>query len=173
MNYLIPEIIRKRRSIRKYTSQLVEEEKINAILEGMMYAPSARHTRAWEFIVVRDWEKIQKLGSLKIHAEHVKSAQVVIVVCSKEWKYWIEDAAVIGSYIYLLTKNMGLATCWTQILDSKTMDDKDGEEYIKEILGVPKDIRVLSMFPIGYPEEELPEHTDDEVQKEKLHEEKW
>lgn len=169
----IPDIFLKRRSIRSYTPQVVEEEKLNTILEGIMYSPSARHTRAWEFIIVKDWEKIQKLGSMKIHAEHVKNSQVVIVVCSKEFKNWVEDASIIGAYIYLLVTYLGLATCWTQILNSMTMDNQSGEDFVKNILGIPNEIRVLSMFPIGYAKEEIPGHTVNEFQKEKLHFEKW
>ena len=169
----IPDIIKKRRSIRQYTTQKVEDEKIQAILEGMMYAPSARAARAWEFIVVKDWEIIQRLGSMKIHAEHAKGAQVVIVICSKEWKYWVEDASIIGSYVYLLATGLGLATCWVQILDSITMDGGSGEEYVKKLLNIPSDIRVLCMMPIGYSSELLPEHTPAEFKKQKIHEEKW
>lgn len=169
----IPAIFKKRRSIRQYTNRKVEDEKIQAILTGMMYAPSARATRAWEFIVVKDWEIIQRLGSMKIHAEHVKGAQVVIVICSREWKYWVEDASIIGAYIYLLVTSLGLATCWTQILDSTAMDDKSDEEYVRSVLNIPKGIRILNMMPIGYPADELPEHTASEFKKEKIHEEKW
>ena len=167
------EVIKKRRSIRKYQSRPVEEEKIEAILRSAMYSPSARHTRVWEFIVVTDKKKIKKLGEMKPYSVHVKTAPVVIVVCSKEWQYWLEDASIVAENICLEATNQGLGTCWTQIRGSSTYDGGDPESYIREILDIPDEIRVLCMMPIGYPDEDLPEHQESEFEEKKIHKDGW
>lgn len=170
---MILEAIKKRRSIRRYQPLPVGEEKIEAILRSAMYSPSARHKRAWEFVVVTDKKKIKKLGEMKPHSVHVKTAPVVIVVCSKEWQYWIEDTSIVAEHIYLEATNQGLGTCWTQVRGGSTYGGGDPEAYVRKILGIPDEIRVLCMMPIGYPGEYLPDHSENEFEREKIHKNHW
>jgi nitroreductase len=163
--------IKRRRSIRAYTSQEVEDEKINEILKACMASPSARHERRWEFVVVKDAKTIQKLADMKIHSKFGKGANCIIVVCSEDWKYWLEDASIVAEHIYLEATNQGLGTCWVQVKDSSCENGADSESYVREILGIPSDVRVLCFFPIGYPALSLPEHG--EWDEEKVHREIW
>ncbi|HUV46741.1 MAG TPA: nitroreductase family protein [Candidatus Bathyarchaeia archaeon] len=167
------DVIKKRRSIRKYKLKLVEEEKLEAIFRAAMFSPSARHDRKWEFVVVTDREKIEKLGSMKLHSQHIKKAPLVIVICSPDWQYWVEDCSIVAENIYLEATNQGLGTCFTQVRDSVADDGSNPEEYVRKILGIPKNIRVLCMMPIGYPAESLAEHSEKEFENDKIHQNKW
>jgi nitroreductase len=165
--------IKNRRAIRKYKNQQVEKEKLDAILKSALFAPSARHTRAFELIVVANREKIKKLGDMKPHSAHVGQAPAVIVVCSKDWQYWLEDASIIAQHIWLEAVNQGLSSCWTQVRDSHASDGSDPEEYVRKILEIPKHIRVLCLMPIGYADEQIAPHMEKNVEKEKIHHNKW
>lgn len=155
------DVFKSRHSTREYTNQDVEDSKIKEILDACMLAPSARNTKAWKFIVVKDPQKIEKLSQMKEHSLFAKNAKVIIVVCSEEWKYWIEDASIIGAYIYLEATNQGLGTCWIQVRETETMDGKSAEEYVRKVLDIPNNIRVLSFFSIGYPSSKPTKHITD------------
>jgi nitroreductase len=169
------ESIKKRRSIRKFKKKEVEQEKLNEILKAAMYSPSASHRRPWEFIVVKDQELKNKLSKTTPWSGFVKDAPVVLVITGYEEDshLWIEDCSIAAEAIYLEAQNQGLGTCFCQILEPKTLSLKDSEEYVKKLLNVPKNIRILCLMPIGYPDEEKPEHNEKEFDKNKIHLEKW
>lgn len=162
--------IKNRRSIRAYQNIPVETEKIENILRSAMYSPSARHTRGWEFVVVTDQKLIQQLGEFKSGAEHVKQAQAVIAVVSEDNDHWLEDASIVAAHIYLETTNQGLGTCWTHVHGSQTSEGKNGEDFIKNLLNIEPEKRVLCLMPLGYPAEEKESHTYEEYEQEKV---KW
>ena len=152
------DLFQKRRSIRDYYPKDVEDSKINEIINACMLAPSAKNTKAWKFIIVKDIDRIKKLSQTKEHSLFAKNAKAIIVLCSEEWKYWVEDASIVGAYIYLEATNQGLGTCWIQVRDSQTTEGQPAEEYVRKILDIPKEIRVISFFPIGYPASITPKH---------------
>lgn len=169
------DVIKKRRSIRRYLPREVEEEKIIEILKAAMFSPSANHRRPWEFIVVKDSKTRNKLSLSTNWSSFAGGAPVVIVVVSDETKSreWLEDASIVGEHIYLEATNQGLGTCWVQIRDSKRPNGDGAEDYVRSLLGIPSNFRVVCLMPIGYPAEELPEHSDTEFEQSKLHQEKW
>lgn len=175
------DIIKKRRSIRSYKSDPVEDSKIDEILKAAMFSPSACHTRPWEFIVVKDQKTKASLSQTTPWASFAKDAPVVIIVCADTKKAfsvedgttWIEDSSIAAEHIYLEATNQGLGTCWIQIRCVKSDDGKNSEDIIKKILTIPSHIRVLCIFPIGYPKEEKPEHSDSEYKKSKIHDGTW
>ena len=167
------EIIKKRRSIRKYQSKPVEKEKLNEVLKATMFAPSAHDEKPWEFIVVRDQKTKDLLANTKRWSYFVNQAPIVLILCSKEVKYWIENLAIVAENIYLEATNQGLGTCFVQIRGSQTYEGEDAEEHIKNFLSIPKNIRVLCMMPLGYPAEEKEQHSEQEFEKEKIHWEKY
>lgn len=169
------EAIQKRRSIRRYTDQPIEDEKITEILNASMCSPSAYHRNPWEFIVIKKESTKEKLAKATNYAGFAGNAPVIIVITANEpHAYrWLEDASIVAGYMYLETTNQGLGTCWVQIHGMETPEGHSSEDYARDILGVPKDYRILCMMPIGYPAEDLPEHDESKFDKNKIHEEKW
>ena len=172
---LMLDVIKKRRSIRIYQSKEVEEEKIQEILKAAMFAPSAKHCRSWEFIVIKDKKTINKLSQVKAGASFAKDAPIVLVLCADENldSLWIEDLSIAAAHIYLEATNQGLGTCYVQINGRSTPDGDDTEDYIRKIIKAPANIRILCLMPIGYPAEKPGEHQDSEFDPKKIHQEKW
>jgi nitroreductase len=168
-------IIKKRRSIRKYQTKDVEQEKINEVLKAAMFAPSAMHRRPWEFIVVKDKSIKEKLSKATPYSSFANEAPVVLVLCANQASSdrWVEDLSIVAAHIYLETTNQGLGTCFIQIKDSQPPNGKNGEEYVKKILSLPKNIRVLCLMPLGYPAERIGDHQDSEFEESKIHSNKW
>ncbi|MDD3531857.1 MAG: nitroreductase family protein [Candidatus Shapirobacteria bacterium] len=167
----VAEVIRKRRSVRAYQDRPVEEEKIEAILKAAQFAPSANHKNPWRFWVVRNKEVLNQLSQATPWGSFIAQAPLAIVVCADEAlsREWLEDAAISGAHIYLEAVNQGLGTCWVQNRDSKTNRGESSEAYIKNILDIPDNFRVIATFPIGYPAEKKPPHSDQDYEKDKVH----
>ena len=164
------EIFKKRRSIREYSNKEVSEKQIHNILCSAMVAPSGNHVNPWEFIVVKDKEKLFQLGKCGRWQSFVGRCSVGIVIIAKEkdTDMWLEDCSIAGAHIYLEATNQGLGCCWANIKDGRTEDGKDREEYVRDILNIPEEYRVLCIMAIGYPIKEVPPHTEEEYDDSKV-----
>lgn len=138
------EVIRKRRSIRRYKPDPVPDRILNEILEAARLAPSGGHRQPWHFIVVKDPRTKEKLGISRWAAE----APIVIVGCtdpevSPRWH--LVDLSIAFEHIVLAAANFGLGTCW--------MGKLGFDEIVKEVLDIPKHMKVVAVTPLGYPAE--------------------
>ncbi|MEI7789314.1 MAG: nitroreductase family protein, partial [Chlorobiaceae bacterium] len=98
------ELLRKRRSIRKYSTEKISPELIEIIIEAALRSPSARALNPWEFILVDDPELILKLSQVKQNgSEFLMNAPFAIVVCADSSKtdFWIEDSSIAAIIIQL------------------------------------------------------------------------
>ena len=165
-------LIQKRRSIRKYLENPVETEKIDQIIEAALRSPSSRGFNPWEFIVVTDKNLLEKLSNAKPHgASFLKNAPLGIVVCADPEKcdVWIEDASIASIFIHLAAESLGLGSCWIQI--RKRMYDRTitSDDYIRDLLNIPKKLNVESIVAVGYPAEKKSPHRKDELEYQKVH----
>jgi nitroreductase len=160
------ELLQKRRSIRAYTDTPVEQEKIDQLIEAGLRTPTSRGLMPWEFIAVTDEDLIQRLSKAKPHgAGFVKKAKLVFVVCADPSvsDVWIEDTAIATFSIHLMAESLGLGSCWVQIRERMHDDKQTAEAYVADVLGIPKQLKVLSMVSIGYPAEEKSGHSRDQL----------
>jgi nitroreductase len=148
----VMDAIRTRRSIRSYTDQPVEEEKLEAVLEAGRLAPSARNMQEWRYVVVRDPELRAKLIDAANGQAFVGEAPVVLVACAKsdgrpmscgERAYPI-DVAISLDHMSLKAVEEGLGTCWVGAFNP---------DAVRKLLGIPEDVRVVELMPLGYPTE--------------------
>lgn len=143
--------IKGRRSIRKYSDKPVEEEKLLKVLEAARLAPSARNEQNWKFIVVKDPETKEKLTEA-IGQSFVGEAPIILVSCGTEPKSvmrggqprYTVDLSIATAYMILEAYEQGLGTCWLGSYD---------EDKVKKVLGIPEDVRVVAITPLGYPAE--------------------
>ncbi len=139
-------------SIRKYTDQPVEDEKILAILRAAMAAPSAGNQQPWEFFVVRDRNKLEELSRVSPYAGCAKAAPVAIVSAYRE-KLWAPayaqiDMSIAMENLWLETVDQGLGGVWLGIAPAE-----DRMRAVEEILRMPASLRAFAIFPYGYPAE--------------------
>lgn len=152
------EVIRKRRSIRAFTPQPIEEEKLRLILEAANQAPSAGNLQAYQIFVVRDLALRGILSRAAGGQEYIAHAPVVLVFCAEprrsaekygprgEQLYCIQDATIACSYTQLAATALGLATVWIGAVQEP--------ESIKEALKTEEDLWPIVILPLGYPAEE-------------------
>jgi nitroreductase len=144
------EAIRKRCSVRSFLDRSIDEDVLFSVLEVGRLAPSAKNRQEWRFIVVRDCEVRRQIGEAANGQSFVGEAPVVIVACGVVDGYVMScgqpsypiDVAIALDHISLAAVEHGLGTCWIGAFN---------EQKVKEILGIPKDVRVVELMPIGYP----------------------
>ena len=164
------ELLRARRSIRKYADQPIEPEKIEILKEAVLRSPSSRNFDPWEFIFVDERELLKKLASSKQHgSKFLESATLGIVICGDGEKsdVWIEDCSIASILVQMVAQSIGLGSCWIQIRNRMHDGKMTSEEYIRNLLNVPDHMHIESIIAIGYPEE-----TREPLPREKLKEEK-
>ena len=155
------DLLRTRRSIRKFQDQPVEKEKIDLLLEAVLRSPSSRGLRPWEFVVVTDPKLIAGLARAKPHgAAFLKDAPLAVVVCANSEKsdVWIEDASVASLILHLAATDLGLGSCWIQIRRREHDRQQTAQEYVAELLGLGQGVVVEAIIAIGYSAEEKPTH---------------
>lgn len=147
------DILRNRRSIRKYTNQPVEPEKLEILKEALLRSPSSKNINPWEFIFVSNPETIRKLKDCKPHGTiPLATAPLAVVICADETKndVWIEDCSIASILLQLTAQSLGLGSCWIQIRNRQYSETISSENYIQQLLGHPQHFRVLSIITIGY-----------------------
>ena len=165
-------LIEKRRSIRRFTGQYVESEKIEILLEAALRSPSSRGFNPWCFIVVTNQSLLEKLSKAKQHgSSFLKGAPLGVVICGDPDKsdVWVEDCSIASIFIHLAAASLELGSCWIQIRERMYDRTQTAEAYIKDILDIPGNLRVESIVAIGYPDEKKPPHNKEELQYEKVH----
>lgn len=149
-------LLRKRRSIRKFTADKIPTEAIETIVEAALRSPSSRGLNPWEFILVDDPEILRKLSGSKQHgAEFLASAPFAIVVCADSTRsdVWIEDCSIAAIIIQLTALSLGLGSCWAQIRNRMNASGKSAGSCIQELLSLPDEVVVEAVIGIGYPAE--------------------
>lgn len=145
------DILKERRSIRKYESQDIEEDKVAKVIAAGKMAPSGKNKRPVEFILVKDKDILKEMSTAKPKGGlFLEGAPVGIVVIGREdlSDTWIEDCSIATTFIQLEAHNQGLGSCWIQIRERF-----DAEKKVKELLGIDEKKRVLCIVALGYPDE--------------------
>ena len=158
-----------RRSIRRFHSNPVENEKVRMILEAAMAAPSANNSKPWHFIVVTERETLNRIAEVHPYAKMCYEATLAIAVCGDpaiSELYWPQDCSAATQNILLAGTALGLGTVW---LGVHPRDER--KQPLKQVLGVPDDKEILSLVALGYPAEKKQPRTQFDPRR--VHYEEW
>ncbi len=151
------DILRKRRSVRRYKDEEIGSEIVEQLKEAALRSPTSRNFRPWRFIFITDRDKLEALSQAKPSGSgFLKGARLGVVVCAAENEsdVWIEDCSIASILLQLCGQSLGLGSCWIQIRKRMHSDSHTSEDYVKGLLGLPEKMRVESMIAFGYPDEE-------------------
>ena len=150
------ELIRKRRSIRKFKDIPVEPEKVSILAESLLRSPSSRNINPWQFVLVDDHNLLQQLATAKEHgSDFLKGAPLGIVICADSTKsdVWVEDCSIAAILVQMTALSIGLGSCWIQIRKRFRKGGEYSEAYIQKLLGIPEHVNVECIIAVGYPDE--------------------
>jgi nitroreductase len=146
-------LIKERRSIRTFQDREVEPEKINQIIQAALLSPSSKNNHPWKFIVIDDKAILSRLSEAKEQGSKFlakSSLAIAILADPKQSDVWVEDTSIAAILIILTAQHLGLGSCWVQLRKRHTSTGQDSEEYVKGLLKIPYNLRVLCLVAIGY-----------------------
>lgn len=138
------EVLKTRRSVREYTSEPVQSEIIEDIIDCARLAASARNVQPWEFIAITDEETRRRMADLAPNGPHIATAPVCIAVICAEGTYYLEDGAAATQNIMLAAHAHGLGSCWV------AGDKKPYTGEVLRLLGVPNGYKLASLVTVGH-----------------------
>jgi nitroreductase len=144
------ETIQTRKSVRAFLDTPIEEDKLARVLEAARAAPSARNEQEWRFVAVRDKATRERIAAEAARQPFIGTAAVLLACCAEtdgrimrcgQAAYPI-DVAIAMDHLSLAAAAEGLGTCWIGSFD---------EALVKQTLGIPANVRVVLLMPLGYP----------------------
>ncbi|UCG90282.1 MAG: nitroreductase family protein [Candidatus Heimdallarchaeota archaeon] len=144
------ELLKGRRSIRKYKQTPIEPEKLEKCLQAAQWAPSASNKQPWEFLIVTDQKIRKKLADFHPYGKFVAASPVVFIPLTNPQvhaKYHQSDTALATLQFMIEAHSLNLGTCWAGVIGT------DFEPKIKELLKIPEHLRVLALVAVGYADE--------------------
>ncbi len=168
---MLIDLLRSRRSIRRYQAKPVKKEAIDLLVEAALRAPSSRGFNPWEFVVVDDPDRIVKLSQAKPHgASFLSKAPLAIVVCGDPERsdVWVEDVSIAAILLHLTATDLGLGSCWIQLRKRNHDTSTTAGEYAAGVLGLREGLEVSAIMAIGYPDQQLEPHPESSLQYDKI-----
>ncbi len=134
--------IRTRREIREYLDKPIPDENLLRILEAGRLAPSSKNSQPWHFVVIKNKETLTRIASLTPTGAHIGKASLAIAVLMDGAKLPEVDGARAIQSMILEAWDLGIGACWV----TNFYDDA-----VKDILGTPQKMKLVSVIPFGYP----------------------
>lgn len=166
------ELIKNRRSMRKFTAEELSQEEVVTLLKAALMAPTSKRSNSWQFIVVDDKALLQELSRCKEQASSfIADAALAIVVTADPLAsdVWIEDASIASIIIQLQAEDLGLGSCWVQVRERVAASGMPSDEFVREVLDIPLQLQVLSVIAIGHKGMERKPFDEEHLQWEKIH----
>ena len=163
------EAIFARRSIRKYTAELVSEKDIETMLEVAMAAPSASNRKPWHFIVVADRQILDNLAKAHPYGKMLLEAPLCIAVCGDKTissRYWVQDCSAATENLLLAATALGLGAVWLGVHPREERINP-----IRKVLNIPENVIPLNLISIGHPAEKKEPRTQYDALR--VHHEQW
>lgn len=165
------EALKTRRSIRAYQDRDINDQDIRKIIDAAMMAPSAGNARPWQFIVIKDREKLQKLKNINPYAKMGDDAKAAIMICGdlsleKYQGFWVQDCSAATQNLLLAAHALGIGSVWTGVHPIE-----ERVKGFKELFNLPENIVPLSLNILGYPKK-VPK-SESRFEENKIHYEKW
>jgi nitroreductase len=126
------DILRKRRSIRRYKDRAIEENIVDKLKEAALRSPTSRGINPWRFFFITDKARLEELSRAK------------------------EDCSIASIIMQLAGISLGLGSCWIQIRNRMHRGSQASEDFVRSVLHLSENMRVESIISFGYPDEEKP-----------------
>ena len=164
-----------RKSVRAYTDRPISKAQLDTLVRAAMAAPTGKDMRPWKFVIVDDKSVIAELAKGLPRAKMLAGAAAAVVVCGdmsitddngEPSKNWMLDCSAATENLLLMAESMGIGAVWTGVYPYE-----DRTKTVKDILGLPEEIKPLCVIPMGYPKGNP--QPKDKYNKENVRYNKW
>jgi nitroreductase len=136
--------IAERHSTRVFSNKPIERDILETIVDAARRAPTANNVQPWEFVVVTNAATRKQMAELTDWGKFIADSPACVAVFCKDTKYYLEDGSAATQTLLLAAAALGVQSCWV------AGDKKAYAARMAELLGVPKDHKLVSLIPLGY-----------------------
>jgi nitroreductase len=173
MDTALLDLIKQRRTVRKFTDQAVTDEQLHAVLEAAVCAPTRLDVQPWHFVVLRDKALQKKLSeTVRLHA-YLETAPVVIAVWGEPERTstWLMDCCAAIENLLLAAQAVGLGGAWVGGPEISFWEPT--EELLRREIGAPQEVRLVSLVALGVPAAMPQPHGKERWNRFHMHLGKW
>lgn len=170
------DLVRQRRSMRKFTDEALTSDEVTTLLKSALMSPSSKGKHAWHFVVVDDKAMLEKLSMCKAQgADFLAGATMAVVVVGdpEESDVWVEDASVASTVLLYQAEDLGLGACWIQVRNRYTAEGEPADNIVRYLLGIPEPLRVVSIVAVGHKGMERKPFNEERLLWDKVHVDKF
>ncbi|MFB6342412.1 nitroreductase family protein [Saccharicrinis sp. FJH62] len=165
------ELIKSRRSCRKFKSEKPDKSIIDKILQSCLMSPSSKSRSPWHFVLIDDQALLKRLSMSKPHGSKlIAEAPIAIVILADPATsdVWIEDTSIASINLQMAAEDSGLGSCWVQIRNRDYDEQTTSEKYIRGILNIPENMMIESIIALGYKDENKEPHDIQKLKKDRI-----
>lgn len=170
------ELMRHRRSIRKYTGESIDPDHVRLILEAGLMAPAGKRRNPWHFVVVDEPDTLRALSQVRAMgtAQIADAALAIAIVADpNDSDTWIEDLSIAAIQMQLQCTDLGLGSVWCQMRMRENEEGVPAPYNVRQLLSIPEQYEVLCILSIGHIGEERKPYDTEKLQWEKVHTQRW
>jgi len=145
---ILLDVIKKRRSVRRFDGAAIPKEAMEQILEAGRWAPSGANAQPWRFIVVAEKENLKYIAECCYYkvfkSRHVGEASAAVVICADPdagSQTYTLDAAIAGTNMTLMATSLGIGSCWIGAFEQETLKKK---------MRIPENFKIIALIALGY-----------------------
>ncbi len=149
-------VLRERRTIRRFSTRKIEPEKTAILQEMLLRSPSGKNICPWEFSFIDNPDLINLLRKCRPSGtKSLETAPLAVVICADETMTdtWVEDCTIAAVLLQVSAQSLGLGSCWVQIRNRYSAENKTSEDFVRELLKIPLNLKVQCLIAVGYPDE--------------------
>lgn len=163
----LTEILKKRRSVRRFDGRPVPHEVTDNILKLALSAPSSKNTRSTRFMVVDRREDLGRIAGMRdFGSAFLADVPCAVLVCgdASATDLWVDNAAISATVLQLAAEEAALGSCWVHVNGRpQRREEPDGamaEDHLREFLPIPADWKPLCFVALGYPADAPKPHAE-------------
>lgn len=173
---LVVDLFRTRRSYRNYSEKPIDDAVLKQIMEVGLMSPTGDNLKPVELILIKDKDMLNEIANMRKYGTKMLShagAAIIVLVNTQKTDLWIEDGAISASYMHLAADALGIGSCWIQVRARDAADGSEFEEKLKEKLDIPECMKPLCILSLGNVDHQLPAHSIEDINWDKIHSEKY
>ncbi len=170
------QLVRNRRSVRKFLDRPVERDKILACIEAARLAPSASNVQPWRFLIIDDPALKARFAAGVFSGIYsptrfaAKAPVLVLLLARLDFvanrlgrqvqgiSFYLIDSGIAGEHLVLQAEELGLGTCWIGWFSLKKA---------RRFFCIPRKYKIVAMLALGYhdlkPQDDKPRKTLEEI----------
>ena len=172
-------LIETRRSCRKYKPEQIKDEELAAVLRAGTFAPTGMGQQSPFVVAVQNPEMKAKLEQMNADIRGMKgnpyydAPTYVLVFAPLDCPFKLQDGTCVLENMMLAAHALGLGSCWIQIANRLKEDGTSSEDYVRNLLSIPDEIRILCIVTFGKKDEDRKPYDPEKCKWEKIHIGKW